>query len=315
MPLELNETFYDGYTDYVIRSFQIGHVDRGNNLCHDKFSIRKDDIPALFPDDTVYHEGPKKLTIRNQNYLVVCETPTENTHIEIYSSSVQTLQYVKHIIKANTSPAPPQVKWIFRDDGSHIQLPVDTETLPRTEFYPWLGKDLSQYYDEYMASRASVLVLIGPPGTGKTSFIKGLISHTGAGALISYNTNTLENDEIFANFMSGREKLMVLEDADSFLKSRSKTGNTIMHKFLNIADGLVSTRNKKIIFSTNLPSARDVDSALIRPGRCFDTLKFDLLNQSDCTRIDSEYTGEGNITLAELLCGVRNTITDRVGFL
>ena len=34
----------------------------------------------------------------------------------------------------------------------------------------------------------------------------------------------------------------------------------------------------KMIFSTNLPSIRDVDSALVRPGRCFDILTFDTLN-------------------------------------
>jgi hypothetical protein len=33
-----------------------------------------------------------------------------------------------------------------------------------------------------------------------------------------------------------------------------------------------------MIFSTNLPSIRDVDSALVRPGRCFDILTFDTLN-------------------------------------
>ena len=67
---------------------------------------------------------------------------------------------------------------------------------------------------------------------------------------------------------------MVIEDADNFLKSRSD-GNTMMHRFLNVGDGLISVRGKKLIFSTNLPSVRDVDPALIRPGRCFDVITFD----------------------------------------
>ena len=33
-----------------------------------------------------------------------------------------------------------------------------------------------------------------------------------------------------------------------------------------------------MIFSTNLPSIRDIDSALVRPGRCFDIVTFDALN-------------------------------------
>jgi hypothetical protein len=44
-----------------------------------------------------------------------------------------------------------------------------------------------------------------------------------------------------------------------------------------VGDGLVTTKGKKMIFSTNLPSIRDIDSALIRPGRCFDIVTFDAL--------------------------------------
>jgi ATP-dependent 26S proteasome regulatory subunit len=42
-----------------------------------------------------------------------------------------------------------------------------------------------------------------------------------------------------------------------------------------VGDGLISVRGKKLIFSTNLPSIRDVDPALVRPGRCFDVVTFD----------------------------------------
>jgi ATP-dependent 26S proteasome regulatory subunit len=51
----------------------------------------------------------------------------------------------------------------------------------------------------------------------------------------------------------------------------------MMHRFLNVGDGLVTTKGKKMIFSTNLPSIRDIDSALVRPGRCFDIVTFDAL--------------------------------------
>jgi len=77
---------------------------------------------------------------------------------------------------------------------------------------------------------------------------------------------------------------MVLEDSDAFLKSRSD-GNTMMHRFLNVGDGLVTTKGKKMIFSTNLPSIRDIDSALVRPGRCFDILTFDALSQEDADKL------------------------------
>jgi ATP-dependent 26S proteasome regulatory subunit len=55
----------------------------------------------------------------------------------------------------------------------------------------------------------------------------------------------------------------------------------MMHRFLNVGDGLVTTKGKKMIFSTNLPSIRDIDSALVRPGRCFDIVTFAPLEVSE----------------------------------
>jgi len=55
----------------------------------------------------------------------------------------------------------------------------------------------------------------------------------------------------------------------------------MMHRFLNVGDGLVTTKGKKMIFSTNLPSIRDIDPALVRPGRCFDIVTFGELNKQE----------------------------------
>lgn len=60
----------------------------------------------------------------------------------------------------------------------------------------------------------------------------------------------------------------MIEDADHLLKPRCD-GNEHVHRFLTIADGVVRSQGRKIIFSTNLPNVGDLDDALIRPGRCF----------------------------------------------
>jgi ATP-dependent 26S proteasome regulatory subunit len=127
-----------------------------------------------------------------------------------------------------------------------------------------------------MESSANILLLIGPPGTGKTTFIRGLLAHTNSSAMVTYDAAILEKDYLFARFIEDDASVMVLEDSDAFLKPRTD-GNTMMHRFLNVGDGLVTTKGKKMIFSTNLPSIRDIDSALVRPGRCFDILSFDNL--------------------------------------
>ena len=178
-----------------------------------------------------------------------------------------------------------QIEWIYSAEGNSVNVPLNRDRLPVEEMYPFLnGESLASYYDRYIDSPANILLLIGPPGTGKTTFIRGLLAHRNSSAIVTYDAAILEKDGFFARFIEDDSSVMVLEDSDAFLKSRSD-GNTMMHRFLNVGDGLVTTKGKKMIFSTNLPSIRDVDSALVRPGRCFDVLTFDLLNTQQAGKL------------------------------
>jgi hypothetical protein len=181
-------------------------------------------------------------------------------------------------VETTFSVVTSYVEWIYSSDGNSVNVPLNRDRLPVDEMYPFLnGETLESFYERYMQSSANILLLIGPPGTGKTTFIRGLLAHTDSSAIVTYDAGILEKDGFFARFIEDDTGVMVLEDSDAFLKSRSD-GNTMMHRFLNVGDGLVTTKGKKMIFSTNLPSIRDIDSALVRPGRCFDIVHFDQLN-------------------------------------
>ena len=198
------------------------------------------------------------------------------------------------------------IEWVYNSDGQSIEVPLRGDRIPVEEMYPWLdGENLTDYYDRFMESDASILLLIGPPGTGKTTFIRGLLQHTEQSAIVTYDANILSKDYLFAQFIEGDRGILVIEDADNFLGARSD-GNDMMHKFLNVGDGLVTTKNKKMIFSTNLPSIRDIDPALIRPGRCFDIVNFSPLSEEQAQalakRINVKYDNktEGQYSIADI---------------
>lgn len=211
------------------------------------------------------------------NNLIKFFVNSNSTEVRAFGDE-QFVEYVIDIVESSFSVVTSYIEWIYSSDGNSVNVPLNRDRLPVAEMYPFLnGESLESYYDRYMESSANILLLIGPPGTGKTSFIRGLLAHRQCSAMVTYDAGILEKDGFFAGFIEDDASVMVLEDSDTFLKSRSD-GNTMMHRFLNVGDGLVTTKGKKMIFSTNLPSIRDIDSALIRPGRCFDIVTFDLLN-------------------------------------
>lgn len=198
------------------------------------------------------------------------------------------------------------IEWVYNGDGSSVEIPIRGDRKPINEMYPFLnGEDLGDYYDRFLRSSSSILLLIGPPGTGKTTFIRGLLQHAELSAMVTYDTAILAKDHLFANFIEGDRNVMIIEDADNFLGARTD-GNDFMHKFLNVGDGLVTTKNKKMIFSTNLPSVRDIDPALIRPGRCFDIVYFDTLSGDQAKNLASkldltfEEKEDGNYSIADV---------------
>lgn len=178
------------------------------------------------------------------------------------------------------------IEWVYDSRGSSISVPLNYRPA-LVNAYPWLNKNVYEYIDDYLNSSASVLILLGPPGTGKTTFIKNLIHRSGSDAKVTYDEKIMNDDSLFANFVESDTRFMIMEDADTFLGSRTD-GNTMMHRFLNVSDGLISAEGKKLVFSTNLPSVRDIDSALMRPGRCFDVVEFRPLTRTEACAVAEE---------------------------
>ncbi len=184
----------------------------------------------------------------------------------------------------------------------------------KDHFYPWLnryGDSLEELYDEYLNSSKNVLLLIGPPGGGKTTFLRTIILRARrANNFICNNEHVLVGEE-FIPWLHGREdgSLIAIEDADNFVSARDKTDNNSMAGLLNIADGIVP-RKSKIIVSTNLASISKVDAALLRPGRCHKVLEFRNLTYNEACQV-REIEGlsrlaldtKAEYSLAEVLCG------------
>lgn len=184
-------------------------------------------------------------------------------------------------------------------NGAIIEIHIE-ETINETvyeEAYPFIRDgNINEYIEDFLESDESVLIFLGDVGTGKTKLVRHLlrtVMEKSSEALsarshdifncnnfnVFYTTThkSLESDELFNSFVS-ESAILVLEDIDFHLRNRQEN-NSLMYKLLAFSDGLITSDNK-IIISTNA-KLDDIDSALIRPGRCFDLAEFRKLTREE----------------------------------
>jgi hypothetical protein len=165
-----------------------------------------------------------------------------------------------------------------RDTVCHFRDIIEETIYP--EAYPYID-NIDKYIDTYLHSEEPILFLYGPVGTGKSKLIRYIMQNMSKkynkqviNVLYASDEDVLVRTDIFLDYMANPDNdLLVLEDMDSTFMSRTKD-NSLMNKYLVASDGIVKTRNKKMIFASNLGKFSDIDEALIRSGRCFDSIEF-----------------------------------------
>jgi hypothetical protein len=171
----------------------------------------------------------------------------------------------------------PTIKWYFLNEGRTETKTIDIEQKHPVHdaMYPWINDGVQAYFKRYLESEANILILLGEPGTGKTTFIRELLVRNNLEAMITYEEHLMNSDKLYIDLITDDQDILIMEDADTMLLSREQAGNKTMSKLLNISDGLMKN-TKKIIFTANLEynTLNQTDHALIRPGRCFDVLDF-----------------------------------------
>ena len=190
----------------------------------------------------------------------------------------------------------------------------------KDSFYPWLTNGPTNFFDAYINSTAPILLLYGPTGTGKTTFVRTMAKHLKACVITTSDTSIATNSALIETYKDiidrainaedPRPHILVIEDVDVLLFSRLQN-NREMSKLLNETKGLSSNRNIHIVFSTNLTDIAKVDTALLRPGRCHAALNFRKLTLDEGLKVRKDlglpetdltpFVVDGSISLAEAI--------------
>ncbi len=273
---------------------------------------------------TIILEGKDKaipIFITLNRYITRADHKGERAiDVEVASKFNIASELVAHLDKKVKSKQPATIHWWFttKNENTSIRLSLKNKYKMYKEFYPWIDEDPTVYFKRFIDADAPLLFLSGAPGSGKTSFLRYMICKYKMETYVGYDAKVFDNDELFTNFLTSTSiNLLVMEDAESLVVPRDKGGNNMMSRFLNVSDGLINFPNKKIIFTTNESSFENIDSALVRPGRCFDFLEFRRLTCDEAEiaakAAGIEFNGTTDTSLAELF-NPQTTVKKRARF-
>lgn len=154
-------------------------------------------------------------------------------------------------------------------------------------------------------SESGIAILHGEPGTGKSTYIRHLISEIDKDFLyldISCFDN-LSNASFLELLLDNRDSIIILEDSEQLLKKRENSRTNIAN-LLNLTDGLLAdTLNLKFICTFNA-KLDEIDEALLRKGRLKIKYKFGKLETDKVAKLfnklEVEPTKLEPMTLADI---------------
>ncbi|MFB9553029.1 DUF5925 domain-containing protein [Streptomyces roseoviridis] len=166
-----------------------------------------------------------------------------------------------------------------------------------------------------------LLLLHGPPGTGKTSALRTLARSWRDWCQVDC---VLDPERLFSDVgylmdiaigedegtPRGRWRLLLLEDCDELIRGEAKhAAGQALSRLLNLTDGLLGQGRNVLVAVTTNEDLERLHPAVVRPGRCLARVEVGRLTRAEAVTWlgREEGVGRDGATLAELFALRRGT--------
>lgn len=260
----------------------------------------------------------------NETTILELRVYKNDTSVSFATLNLETYTKLQEeLLKFQQKIAPAEAYILLPSrDGLDVRVLGKVQHRAKAEYYndhTWI--EFTEWLASYRDSSAKLSIIAGPPGVGKTHLVYEVI-HTDTSAKTIFTDATTfqfnHKDLVSALLDHGprgktlSKRTLVIEDGDQLLAKRNDGNRAAVEFLLNITDGvLAEALDLRVILTTNLPT-RDIDEAVMRPGRCNKILRVENLTPEKFQALTAKH---GSGSLAEAL-NARAEITPKrkVGF-
>lgn len=209
--------------------------------------------------------------------MVLCEICRSDISI-YYKKPIQITKYIEVIRKhSKKTEKKPTFNLIVNSSYGGSSLDIEEFEIRKqdisisenynNDFQP-VNERMINFLQE--DKKSGLIVLHGKHGTGKTSYIRYLISHVEKKFIYlpSYLANEISSPHFIPFIKDYKNCILIIEDCEEIIKSR-KAGNTsgAIENLLNMGDGLLSDALFLKVICTFNTDLKNIDQALLRKGR------------------------------------------------
>ena len=176
----------------------------------------------------------------------------------------------------------------------------------------------NNFVDTIVGKKSGLSLIEGPPGTGKTTYLRLLMAklkethrfyYLPPSSLSCLVQTELVDFWVDENERHGRKKrfVVILEDCEAALMTRANDNRSQVSAILNITDGMFADfLRTHVICTINCPSSR-LDPALLRPGRLVAHRNFGRLPAAQARKLsiylNKQLEPADDYSLAEVFAG------------